>query len=62
MLDAEIPANTKGVIYIPASNAESLTESGKQLSELKEITMTGRDGNYIVLQVGSGIYHFVSLH
>jgi alpha-L-rhamnosidase len=60
MLDAEIPANTKGVIYIPASNAESLTESGKQLSELKEITITGREGNYIVLQVGSGVYHFIS--
>jgi alpha-L-rhamnosidase len=61
MLDTEIPANTKGVIYIPASNAESLTESSKQISELKEITMTGREGNYIVLQVGSGTYHFVSL-
>jgi alpha-L-rhamnosidase len=61
MLDAEIPANTKGVIYIPVSNAESLTESGRQLSELKEITKTGREGNYIVLQVGSGTYHFVSL-
>ncbi|HTB26240.1 MAG TPA: family 78 glycoside hydrolase catalytic domain [Puia sp.] len=60
IMDAEIPANTKAVIYIPASAAESITESGKQLSELKEITINGKEGNYVVLQTGSGIYHFVS--
>ena len=60
MMDVEIPANTKAVIYIPASTAESITESGKQLSELKEITITGKGGKYIVLQTGSGIYHFAS--
>jgi len=60
-MDIEIPANTKAVIYIPASTAESVTESGKQLSELKEIIVTGKEGNYIVIQVGSGTYHFASL-
>jgi alpha-L-rhamnosidase len=60
MMDAEIPANTMAVIYIPASSAESITESGKQLSEVKEISIKEREGNYIVLQVGSGTYHFIS--
>jgi alpha-L-rhamnosidase len=61
MMDTEIPANTKAVVYIPASSAESITENGKKLSELKEITVTGKEGNYIVLQVGSGSYRFVSM-
>ncbi len=60
ILEVEIPANTKAVIYIPAPTAESITESGKQLSELKEITINGKEGNYMVLQVGSGTYHFSS--
>ncbi len=60
-MDVVIPANTTAVIYIPASTTESITESGKQLSELKEITINGKEGNYMVLQVGSGTYHFVSL-
>ncbi len=59
-MDVEIPANTTAVIYIPASTAASITESGKQLSELKGITVTGKEEKYIVLQVGSGTYHFSS--
>jgi len=60
IMEVEIPVNAKAVIYIPASTTESITESGKQLSELKEITINGKEGNYVVLQAGSGIYHFVS--
>ncbi|HXB29091.1 MAG TPA: family 78 glycoside hydrolase catalytic domain, partial [Puia sp.] len=60
IMDVEIPSNSKAVIYIPASSAESITESGKQLSELKEITVSGKEGKYIVLKSGSGIYHFIS--
>jgi len=61
MMGVEIPANTSAVIYVPASTAESITENGKPLSEVKEITETGKEGNYMVLQVGSGIYHFSSV-
>ena len=60
MMVTEIPANTNAVIYIPASIADSITESGKKLSELNDITITGKEGNYIVLKVGSGTYHFSS--
>ena len=61
MMDVEIPANTKAVVYIPAPSAESIFESGKPLAELKELVVKGKEGKYIVLQVGSGIYHFVSI-
>ncbi len=61
MMDVEIPANTKAVVYLPAPSAESIFESGKPLAELKELVVKGKEGKYIVLQVGSGIYHFVSI-
>jgi alpha-L-rhamnosidase len=60
MMDVEIPANTTGVIYIPATAADSITESARPLSDTREITVTGVQGNYVVLQVGSGTYHFTS--
>jgi alpha-L-rhamnosidase len=60
VMDVEIPANTSGVIYIPASTEEAITENGKPLSEVKEIKSSGKEGNYFVIQVGSGVYHFIS--
>ena len=60
MLDIEIPANTIASIFIPATTAESIMENGKLLSEQKEIKVKEKDGNYIQLQVGSGIYHFIT--
>ena len=58
IMDLEIPANTTASIYIPAATAESITENGKPLSEIKEISVAGKDGQYIGLQTGSGSYHF----
>ncbi len=58
MLDIEIPANTTASIFVPATTAESIMENGKLLSEQKEIKVKEKDGNYIQLQTGSGIYHF----
>ena len=58
-LDIEIPANTTASIFVPATTAESIMENGKLLSEQKEIKVKEKDGNYIQLQAGSGIYHFV---
>ena len=57
-LDVEFPVNTTATIYIPAGSAESILENGKPLVNTKEITVTGKEGNYITLQTGSGVYHF----
>ncbi len=62
IMDVEIPANTTGVIYIPTSTQDGITENGKPLSQVKEIKLSGKEGNYFVLQVGSGIYHFTSAY
>ena len=54
-LDVEIPPNTKATIYIPAKSVESVTESDHALG-----TTASKDGNYVVVEVGSGKYHFSS--
>jgi alpha-L-rhamnosidase len=58
ILDVEIPANTTAEIYIPASSADAITEKGTALSALTGIVVSGKQGRYIVLQTGSGSYHF----
>lgn len=57
-LDIEIPANTKATVYIPAPTVESIQESGKTLSAVKDLKVKGKEGDYVALEVGSGSYHF----
>jgi alpha-L-rhamnosidase len=59
-LDVEIPANTKATVYIPANSPESVMEGNVALSSAKDIKLTGKEGNYVVVEVGSGKYHFSS--
>src|SRR6185369_8864764 len=40
-MDVEIPANTTATVYMPASNADAVTESGKAVSSLSDIKITG---------------------
>jgi alpha-L-rhamnosidase len=61
LMDAEIPANTIASIYLPATNAESILENGKPVADLKEITVLRKEGNWVILQTGSGSYHFSSI-
>jgi alpha-L-rhamnosidase len=60
LMDVEIPANTSAMIYIPVSTAESITENTKPLSDSKDIKVISTDVNYVMLQTGSGVYHFTS--
>jgi alpha-L-rhamnosidase len=58
VLDIEIPVNTTATIYIPAKQASLVTEGGKMLAELKEITVVGEEAGRVVVKTGSGKYHF----
>ncbi len=58
-MDVEVPVNTKCTVYIPGKDAGKITEGGKPLSQIKEITVVGTEGDYVVLNVGSGKYKFV---
>lgn len=57
-LDVEIPANTTATIYVPAKNADAVKEAGNALSASADIKVTGTEDGYVVLEVGSGVYHF----
>ena len=60
MMDVEIPANTTATVYMPAADVAAITESGKVLSSIPEIKITGAEDGYVVLQLGSGVYHFAA--
>ena len=59
-LDVNIPPNTQAVVYIPATAVESVTENSVLLSSSKEIKVKGKEGDYVVVELGSGNYHFKS--
>jgi len=59
-LDVEIPANTRATIYIPANSMESVMEGNVALHSAKDIKIIGKEGNYVVVEVGSGKYRFTS--
>lgn len=60
IMELEIPVNTTAKIYIPAKAAEDITESGKAISESKDMNVVGTDGKYVVVKAGSGKYTFVA--
>lgn len=59
LFDVEVPVNTKATVYVPAASANSITESGKPLASVKEISVKGEEPGYVKVEVGSGKYSFV---
>jgi alpha-L-rhamnosidase len=57
-MDVEIPANTTATVYVPAANAGAVSENGKAVSTITDVKVAGTEDNYVVLQIGSGKYHF----
>jgi alpha-L-rhamnosidase len=60
LLDVEVPVNTTAKIYIPGKSKDVVTESGKPLTDAEGIKLLKKEDNYIVVEAGSGSYHFVS--
>ncbi len=59
-LDVEIPSNTTATIYIPASSADVVKEGNNMLSKVTGIKVSGKEDEYVVVEVGSGKYHFTT--
>jgi alpha-L-rhamnosidase len=59
-LDVAIPANTMATVYIPARDADSVTEGKKVASQAKAVQFVGMQDGNAVFEVGSGIYHFAT--
>ncbi|MFZ5970280.1 MAG: family 78 glycoside hydrolase catalytic domain [Bacteroidota bacterium] len=58
VFEVAIPANTTAAVYLPAAAPGQLTEGGKALATVKEITVAGQEGDRLVLHIGSGTYRF----
>lgn len=59
-LNVSIPANTTAKIYIPTTEKNSISESGKSLQESSFVKFVKTEGNRTVLAVESGDYQFVA--
>ncbi|MDE3143018.1 MAG: alpha-L-rhamnosidase, partial [Bacteroidota bacterium] len=59
IMDVVIPANTSATIFIPAANAESISEMDKPITAINEIKVVGTKDGYLELNIGSGVYHFL---
>ncbi|HVB03287.1 MAG TPA: family 78 glycoside hydrolase catalytic domain [Chitinophagaceae bacterium] len=57
-MDDTIPPNTTADIFVPAASAASITESGTQVADAKDIQVIGMKQGYVELKTGSGQYHF----
>ena len=54
-----VPANTTATLYLPASSAEDVTESGKPLTEAEGTTVVSNGGGTVRLLLNSGVYDFL---
>ena len=59
LLDVEIPVNTRARVYVLSKEGSSIEEGGRGIDG-KSILSHGREGDYEVLEVGSGTYSFRS--
>lgn len=57
-MNVVVPPNTTATVWIPANNADSITESAKPLTASKDITVLGKEGDYVKVSLGSGTYQF----
>ena len=61
-LDVTVPPNATGRVYVPASNSQAVTESGKGKAVVADkadsVKFIGVEGGRVVYEVGSGRYQF----
>jgi alpha-L-rhamnosidase len=55
-----IPVNTTATVFVPATNAESVTESGKPAAQARGVKLVKLEERRAVFSVGSGNYSFES--
>jgi alpha-L-rhamnosidase len=60
LFDMVIPPNTTSTIFIPAVNKDDVTEGDKALTLVPGIKVLAVDEGYVVIEVGSGSWHFAA--
>lgn len=59
-LDVSVPANTTARIYMPSDEGTKVTEGNIPIEQVPQITLLGRDGQFVVYKVPAGRYVFKS--
>jgi alpha-L-rhamnosidase len=59
-LDVTIPCNTRATVILPTSDAASVTEGDKPVTENREVTALPAHNSRVALAIGSGRYQFTS--
>lgn len=59
-LNVSVPANTTATLYLPASDAATVTEGGKPAAQAEGVKFVRMEGTTAVYELGSGSYEFVS--
>jgi alpha-L-rhamnosidase len=55
-----IPVNTTATLYLPATSADNVTESGNSLKNAHGVSLFGMQNDRVTLSLESGTYHFVA--
>jgi alpha-L-rhamnosidase len=60
IMDINVPVGSTAEVYVPASNAKNVTESGKEINAGNGVSFRKMENGYAVFTVGSGKYSFDS--
>jgi alpha-L-rhamnosidase len=55
-----IPANTTATVYVPAMSLDTVTESGRAVTNVAGVKFLRQENSWTVLETGSGTYQFTS--
>ena len=59
-LKIRVPVGSSATVYVPATDRNLVTESGRALKYVKEVLYEGTEDGKVILKVGSGDYVFLS--
>jgi len=57
-LDLTVPPNATALVYLPATRAMSVTEGGRSIPGIRDLSEVGRTNDEAIIEVGSGRYQF----
>jgi alpha-L-rhamnosidase len=60
-MNITVPVGSTATVFVPAADAESVTENGRKTNKSKTITFQHMEDGYAVYETGSGEYKFASL-
>ncbi|MHA1379483.1 MAG: glycoside hydrolase family 78 protein [Candidatus Helarchaeota archaeon] len=59
-LEVSIPPNTTATVFIPAKNAENVTENGNLISDSEDLKFVKYENNNAIYEIASGKFNFSS--